>query len=273
MVYSLFECYPRIPSGIIILFLKNLNRTFGHLNRSSQARNRAPWVQNLVIYASKALSTPIRFHLKTQRFLYGYSFCPHVSDEKDQSKRIFLTTLRTQYQFKSTPRNIRNLLKMADGRFPFFSFILGLISNLIAYFQENLALLILQADHSRRRQNIIRLFPLPVSRGKRLVLPLVWLCFCPDIDILNCFCDFEKMKGRSNLDQRNSKMAPYIFIIANTYASSMCSRVSYPFQIYSSYTCGQAKTVRKRYKWKRIFLKTEKKSCVFKRIRIRVDKA
>ena len=54
------------------------------------------------------------------------------------------------------------------------------------------------------------------------------------------------MKGRSNLDQRNSKMAPYIFIIVNTYASSMCSRVSYPFQIYSSYTCGQAKTVRKR---------------------------
>ena len=143
----------------------------------------------------------------------------------------------------------------------------------MAYFKENLALLILQADHSRRWQNIIRLFPLPVSRGKRLVLPLVWLCFCPDIDILNCFCDFEKMKRRSNLDQRNSKMAPYIFIIANTYASSMCRWVSYPFQIYSSYTCGQAKTVRKRYKWKRIFLKTEKKSCVFKRIRIRVDKA
>ena len=168
-----FECYPRIPSGIIILFLKNLNRTFGHLSRSSHARNRAPWLQNLVIYTSKTLSTRIRFHLKTQRFLYGYSFCPHVSDEKDQRKRIFLKTLRTQYQFKSTPRNIRNLFKMADGRFPFLSFILGLISNLIAYFQENLALLILQADHSRRRQNIIRLFPLPVSRGKRLVLPLV----------------------------------------------------------------------------------------------------
>ena len=57
--------------------------------------------------------------------------------------------------------------------FPFLVFILGLISNLMAYFKENLALLILQADHSRRWQNIIRLFPLPVSRGKRLVLPLV----------------------------------------------------------------------------------------------------
>ena len=33
------------------------------------------------------------------------------------------------------------------------------------------------------------------------------------------------------------------------------------------------KTMRKRYVWTRIFLKPEKKSCVFKRIRIRVDGA
>ena len=50
-----------------------------------------------------------------------------------------------QYQFQSTPRNIRNLFKMADGRFPFLSFIPGLISTLIACFQANLALLILQS--------------------------------------------------------------------------------------------------------------------------------
>ena len=62
-------------------------------------------------------------------------------------------------------------------------------------------------------------------------------------------------------------------LIANTYASSMRSRVSYRFQIDSSYTCGRAKTMRKRYDWKRIFLKTGKKSFVFKRIRIRVDRA
>ena len=201
-----------VLSSSYILFLKNLNRTFGHLNRSSHARNRAPWVQNLVIYASETLSTRIRFHLKTQRFLYGYSFCPHVSDEKDQRKRIFLKTLRTQYEFKSTPRNIRNLFKLADGRFPFLPFILGLISNLIAYFRENLALLILQADHSRRRQNIVRLFPLQVSRGKRLVLPLVWICFCPDIDISNCFCDFWKERHNNiNPHQRSSKLAPYYY--------------------------------------------------------------
>ena len=80
-------------------------------------------------------------------------------------------TLRTHYQFQSTPCNIRNLFKMADACFPFLSFILGLISDLIAYFQANLALLILQADYSRRRQNIIRLLSLPVSRGGRLDLP------------------------------------------------------------------------------------------------------
>ena len=84
--------------------------------------------------------------------------------------------------FQSTSRNIRNLFKMADGRFPFLSFIPGLISTLIACFQANLALLILQADYSRRRQNIIRLFlSLPVSRQKvgspfslTLFLPWFW---------------------------------------------------------------------------------------------------
>ena len=77
-------------------------------------------------------------------------------------------TLRTHFQFQSTSRNIRNLFKMADRRFPFLSFILGLISNLTACFQANLALLIPQADYSRRRQNIIRLLSLPV-----LDLPLL----------------------------------------------------------------------------------------------------
>ena len=95
----------------------------------------------------------------------------------DKRKRNFSKTLRSHYQFHSTPRNIRNLFKMADGRFPFLSF--------------------------------------------------------------------------------------------NTYASSMRSRVSYRFQIDSSYPCGQAKTMRTR---NADFLKTEKQSCVFKRIVIRVDR-
>ena len=68
-------------------------------------------------------------------------------------------TLRTHYQV------LQALLSL--------SFILGLISDLIACLIANLALLILQADYSRRRQNIIRLLSLPVSRGRRLDLPLV----------------------------------------------------------------------------------------------------
>ena len=63
----------------------------------------------------------------------------------------------------------------------------------------------------------------------------------------------------------------YGLIVANKYASSMRSRGSYRFQIDSSYMCGQAKTMRKHYEWTRIFLKTGKRSYVFKRIRIRVD--
>ena len=63
------------------------------------------------------------------------------------------------------------------------------------------------------------------------------------------------------------------FLSIDTYASSMRSQVSYCFQIDSSYTCGRTKTMRKCYEWTPIFWKTEKKSCVFKRIRIRMDRA
>ena len=57
------------------------------------------------------------------------------------------------------------------------------------------------------------------------------------------FCDFEERHHNINPHQRNSKMTPiYHFtgsVIANTYASSMRSRVSYRFQINSSYTDGR----------------------------------
>ena len=131
-----------------------------------------------------------------------------------RGKRNCSKTLRTHYQFQSTPRNITNLFKMAGGRFPFLSFILGLSSNLNACFQADLAVLILWADYSRRRQNIIRLLSLPVSRGERLDLPLIWLCFCPDFDALNGFCDFLECHNNIksiNPHQRNSKMAPIYY--------------------------------------------------------------
>ena len=125
----------------------------------------------IVFNQSTALSTRMRFHLRTQLFVNGYGFRPHVPDENDRRKRNFSKTLRTHYQFQSTLR--KNLFNMADERFPFLSFILGLISNLIACFQATSALLFLQADYSRKRQNIIRLLSMPVSRGGRLDLPPV----------------------------------------------------------------------------------------------------
>ena len=95
-------------------------------------------------WSIKALSTHIRFHLKTQLFLYGHGFRAHLSDENDQwkrnfrkrspeqnflktlsscvrvarRKRNFSKTLKTHYQSQSTLRNIRtDLFKMTDGRF------------------------------------------------------------------------------------------------------------------------------------------------------------
>ena len=44
--------------------------------------------------------------------------------------------------------------------------------------------------------------------------------------------------------QSMSRHFSTVKIIVNTYASSMRSRVSYRFQINSSYTCGRAKTIR-----------------------------
>ena len=41
----------------------------------------------------------------------------------DRRKRNFSKTLTTYYQFQSSPCNIRNKFKVADGRFPCLSFI------------------------------------------------------------------------------------------------------------------------------------------------------
>ena len=146
------------------------------------------------------LSTRICFQLKTQFFLYGYSFRPHVYDENDQWQRLFESALhsgnfwkrcfgvfvwtdengtfrkRLGHTISSNP--LRAILETysiwPDGRFPFLSFIRGLISNLIACFQANVTLLILQADYFRRQQNVIRLLSLPVSRGTGSEVTVTW---------------------------------------------------------------------------------------------------
>ena len=166
-----------------------------------------------------------------RNFFFTDTASVHTYPTKTETK-----TLRTHYQFQSSPRNIRNLFKMADARFPFLSFILGLISDLIACFQANWALLILQADYSRRRQNIIRLLSLPVSRSGRLDLPSGWLCFCPDFDILNCFCMWlwrtsQQYKPTPKKFNDGANLLFRGLIIANKHASSIRSRVGYRFQI------------------------------------------
>ena len=155
-------------------------------------------------------------------------------------------------------------LKALSTRIPF---ILGLISNITAYFHSNL--FFLQADYSRSRQNIINLLSLPVSRGGKLDLPLVWICFYPVLGIVNCFCDFENRHNNLSLHQRILKMAPIYYFAAqktNMYTSSMRSRVSYRFIVYG-WTGENATSGRES-----LFENGEKK-VVFKRIRIRVDRA
>ena len=49
--------------------------------------------------------------------------------------------------------------------------------------------------------------------------------------------------------------------------------ISIPVIENIAFTCGRAKMIRIRYVWTRIFLKTEKKISVFKKIWIRVDRA
>ena len=129
------------------------------------------------------------FRLKTQLFLCGYGFRPHASDENDHWKWSFSITLSRVELFEnavfastcgwtkrelfenadhtlSVPihsvqyyHNLVNLFKMPERCFTSLSLILGLISNLIACFQADLALLFLQAyyiyPNKRWRQFII----------------------------------------------------------------------------------------------------------------------
>ena len=173
-------------------------------------------------------------------------------------KRNFSKTLTSHYQFQSTQRNIIHLFKMADRRFNF------LVFNTWAYFRPNclfsskFSWLFLLADYSRRRQNIIRLLSLPVSRGGRLK----WLGGCTLTPRRFCVRHWCTSAWWDNF------LTQIDILKTNTHAPSMCSMIIVK---KLSYTCGRAKTMRKRYAWTQIVLKTEKKSCVFKRIRIRVD--
>ena len=91
---------------------------------------------------------------------------------------------------------------MADGRFPFWSFMLRLISNLIARFQANLALLIPLADYSRRRQSLLSgYFRYRCQEAEG------WISLYFD------FVDFEERHNKNiNPRQKKSKMAPIYYL-------------------------------------------------------------
>ena len=134
-------------------------------------------------------------------------------------------------------------------------FILGLISNLIASFQAHLALLILHADYSRRRQNIIRLLSLPVSRGIRIhdaYYSTVWR--------------LRGVKWVIVLDMALSYHSEHVCV---KHAQSGKLSFSNRFIVYVCTGENDAKTLRVDANC----FENEKKSCVFKRIRIRVDRA
>ena len=88
------------------------------------------------IFTFRAVLTYPNFDLGTQFFLldigeFSRSRCFRVYVWTDENG-TFSKTLRTHHQFQSTPHNIRNLFKMADGRIPCLSFILGLLLGLIS---------------------------------------------------------------------------------------------------------------------------------------------
>ena len=121
----------------------------------------------------------------------------------DKRKRNFSKKLRTNYQFQYTPHNIRNLLKVAEGPFPFFSFIIGLIPNLNACFQANLA-------SSWLFQEAAELYQVTLATGvkrRKVRSPLSLSLFLPLFWHVNCFCDFEERHNNIYPHQRNSKMA------------------------------------------------------------------
>ena len=62
-----------------------------YAHKSTNDCNNKYCIHGLTLY--KALTTRIRFHLKTQLFCYGYGYRPHVYDANDNRRRNFSKTL------------------------------------------------------------------------------------------------------------------------------------------------------------------------------------
>ena len=157
----------------------------------------------------------------------------------DRRKRNFSKALRTHYQFQSSPRNIRNLFKVADGRFPFLSFIECFHSrgqHLCKFIGTDESVCIRKEFTSQK-----------IGLGHQHDRRFIVLGYQPTP---------KKFKEGANLLFRG-------LIIANTYASSVRNRLSYHFQIDLSYSYTQAKTMPKSYEGTRIFFENGEKKLRF----------
>ena len=86
---KLSECAIKVTYQLPLKIKSNHRKCYESNWQEPQLKNRT----KLHYACSKAPSTRIRFHLKTQLFLYGYGFRPHVSDENGHQKRNFWKTL------------------------------------------------------------------------------------------------------------------------------------------------------------------------------------
>ena len=94
---SLF--YTNLPGRLLYVHSKPLN-PFIH-PRPIWVKKKNMRIPEFVL-GFKALSTRIRFDLKTQLFLHGYGFRPHESDENHQWKRNFSKTLTWVELYENT---------------------------------------------------------------------------------------------------------------------------------------------------------------------------
>ena len=232
----------------------------------------------------KALSTRIRFDLKTQLFLYGYGFRPHESDENHQWKRNFSKTLTWVELYENTVlvctcgqsktelfENAEDTLSVPKGWWTGASLScllsLGLFLTSNCLFSSKFSFV---NSSSWLLQKVTEHYQVSFATGvkrRKVGSPFSLTLFLPWIWHFKLFLRLwrtsqlykptpKKFKGGANLLFRG-------LIIANTYASSMRSRVSFRFQIDLSYRrifvytfcliniyfwlCDDAKKIKKRW--------------------------
>ena len=215
----------------------------------------------------------IRFHLKTQLFLYGHSFNSvytypmktineNGTFRKRSPEQNFLKTLfsclRVARQKRDFSRTLKThssnplcgILELTYSRWRSGASLscllyLGLFSDIIACFQANLALLILHADYSRGGKTLSGYFRYQYQEAESWI-SVQFDLFLPSFWYFKLFLRLSKTsqqcKPTSKKFQDGANLLFRGVIIADAYASSMHSRVSYRFQIDSSYACGRAKT-------------------------------